>query len=350
MKKIVVIGGGTGTFTVLNGLRDYPLEITSVVSTADDGGSTGILRDELGVLPPGDIRQALVALSKESSVLRELFSYRFGNGSLKGHNFGNLFLSALEKVTGSFDRAVLEASRILAIQGRVIPVTNDTVYLRARMTNGYKVLGEHRIEKYIWSERSHIKELWLEPECQIHPLARQAIAQADLLVIAPGSIFTSLIPNLLVGGVISALWKSKAPMVFVANLMTEKGQTSDYYVQDFVDIIEGYLGKKGRINYVVYNTKKPAPELLERYKKEMERQPVCLDRNRLKDLPYDLIGANLIARNSLGPSVAKKKKNRKETDTLHKTRTLIRHDPKRLADILHALICLKETKKYLKVK
>lgn len=339
MKKVVVIGGGTGTFSVLSGLRDYPVELSAIVSTADDGGSTGILRDELGVLPPGDIRQALVALADDSSRLRELFNYRFADGSLKGHNFGNLLLSALEKVTGSFDKAVLEAGRILAINGQVIPVTTDTVHLQAETFDGTRITGETAIDEYIWSERSHIKRIWIEPPCTVHPLAKYVIKQADLIVIAPGSIFTSLIPNLLVDGMREALQQTKAPIVYVVNLMTEKGQTGDFFVQDFVDIIEQYLGK-GEIDYVVYNTKQPDAEVLERYKKEMERIPVKLDPARKKHLPYTLIGTNLIRRKPVAlPSKA---------DPLASSRTLIRHNSEKLAEVLHAISVIKAAQKYLK--
>lgn len=338
MKKVVVIGGGTGTFTVLSGLRNYPFELTAIVSTADDGGSTGILRDEMGVLPPGDIRQALVALANDSGVVRELFNYRFEEGSFKGHSFGNIFLSAMEKVTGSFDSAVMEAGRVLAIKGNVIPVTNDTTYLRAETSQGKIIKGEHRIEEHIWSEISTIKKLWLEPDCLIHPQAKKAILQADLVVIAPGSLFTSLIPNLLVSGMREALHKTRAQIVYVANLMTEKGQAGSFFVQDFVSTIEGYLGS-GRLDYVIYNTKEPGLDLLDSYKKEMERIPVRLDRKRLKNITYRRIGVNLLSKHVLKP---------KSGDALARERTLIRHDSKKLAEVIYALAVFKDAKKYLK--
>jgi uncharacterized cofD-like protein len=334
MKRVVVIGGGTGTFTVLQGLRNYPFELTAIVSTADDGGSTGVLRDELGVLPPGDIRQALVALAKESLVLRDLFSYRFTEGSLKGHSFGNLFLSALEKVTGSFDRAVLEASRILAVDGQIIPVTQELIHLQAQMTDGSLVKGEHAIEEYIWSGHSGLEKIWLEPDCIIHPLAKQAIKNADLIVIAPGSIFTSLIPNLLVGGMREALQQTKAPILYTVNLMTEKGHTGAFFVQDFVELIEQYLGK-GEIDYVLYNTKIPDKELLERYRREMERIPVRLDKKR--PTPYSVIGLNLLSRRA---------PQKGSGDALASSRTLIRHDSHKLAEAVYALSVRKRMKKY----
>ena len=336
MRKIVVIGGGTGTFVVLQGLRPYHFELSAIVSTADDGGSTGVLRDELGVLPPGDIRQALVALSPESSVLRDLFGYRFEDGSLKGHSFGNLLLSALEKVTGSFDRAVLEAGRVLAVDGQVIPVSRDPAYLRAEMADGSIIKGEHAIDEYIWSERSALQRIWLEPSCQLHPLAEAAIEEADLVALAPGSLFTSLIPNLVVEGMAEALRATKAPVVYISNLMTERGHTGAFFVQDFVDVLEEYAGKSF-IDYVVYNTRMPAPELLERYKKEMERIPVRVDPKRRKHLSYKLVGVSLL--NTRPAAVAAQ-------DALAASRTLIRHDPTKVADVLYSLSMLRQVKKY----
>lgn len=339
MKRIVVIGGGTGTFAVLQALRDGPSEVTAIVSTADDGGSTGILRDELGVLPPGDLRQALVALSEDSQVLRDLFTYRFTEGSLTGHSFGNLLLSALEKVTGRFDQAVLEAGKILAIKGRVIPVTTDQMRLIARTADGGQVSGEHAIEEHLWDGGSEVVEMGLQEPCVVHPLARQAIMDADLIVIAPGSIFTSLIPNLLVDGMGEALKQTKAKIAYVVNLMTEKGQTGSYHVQDFVDLLEFYLGPK-MVDFAVYNTARPSRELLERYKKEMERTPVLLDPKRRRKLTYQLVGADLLRTKppKLPPGV----------DRLAATRTLIRHDATKLARVLTALTYLKEAQKYLK--
>lgn len=341
MKRIVVIGGGTGTFTVLQALRDTPCELTAIVSTADDGGSTGILRDELGVLPPGDLRQALVALADDSSVLRELLGYRFTSGSLKGHSFGNLFLSALEKVTGGFDTAVLEAGKILAIRGKVLPVTTDHMHLRAQSTEGEVVLGEHAIEEHIWAERTSLKRFWLEPPCTLHPLAALAIKQADLIVIAPGSIFTSLVPNFIVEGTREAVRKSRAKVVQVVNIMTEKGQGDEFAVQDFVELIETYLGE-GQVDYALYNSKKPSAELLKRYKQERERRPVTVDPKRRKKLSYRMIGANLI--NGMGKS----SQGSSSADALAKERTLIRHDSKRLARALMAILYLQEAELYLK--
>lgn len=339
IKKIVVIGGGTGTFTVLQALREAPVALTAIVSAADDGGSTGQLRDELGVLPPGDLRQALVALADEETVLRELLNYRFSSGSLKGHSFGNLFISALEKVTGSFDRAILEAGKILAIQGTVLPVTNDQMHLRAETSEGKIVKGEHAIDKHIWAEKASLKRFWVEPACELHPLANQAIREADLIVIAPGSIYTSLVPNFLVDGMREALQKTRARVAAVINLMTEEGQAGDFFVQDFVELLEEYAGKKV-IDYALYNTKLPSEELLARYKRQRERQPVRVDSKRRRSLSYQLIGTNLINGRASSPLVS-------TSDALAHTRTLIRHDPERLSRALMALLYLQEAEKYL---
>lgn len=327
-KKVVVIGGGTGTFTTLSGLKNFPFDITAIVSTADDGGSSGILRDELGVLPPGDIRQALVALSGDSTVLRDLFNYRFDSGKLKGHQFGNLFLSALEKIKGSFNGAVVEAGKILSITGSVIPVTTDDVRLFGRTVRGKEIKGQHAIDHYIWSQSSPIDTLWLEPKCKINSQAQAAILAADLVIIGPGSIFTSLIPNLLVGGVKETLAKTKAKLVYVSNLMTEKGQTNAYCVQDYVKTVSQYLGT-AKIDYVIYNKKMPSVHLLKKYRQEMERVPVLLDQAKLRGNYYSLIGADLLPK-TLANHLSK-------SDKLAKTRSLIRHDGYKLGQILYYL-------------
>lgn len=327
-KRVVVIGGGTGTFTVLKGLRDYPLDVSAIISTADDGGSGGTIRDELGVLPPGDLRQALIALSADSPVLRDLFNYRFEEGGLKGHNFGNILISALEKVTGSPDHAIIEAGKLLAIKGHVIPVTREAIKLCAQTKTGQQVEGEHLIEEYLWSDLSDLDHLWLSTDCDIHPLADKAIREADLVIIAPGSVFTSIIPNLLVKGVNEALQGTKGKVVYIANLMTERGQTNAYYVQDFAEAVLYYMAER-TIDYVIYNTATPSSYLLDRYKKEMERKPVELDQERRR-LPYELIGANLLS--------AEPPQQVSEHDALAKTRTLIRHDSKQLATLLNDLL------------
>lgn len=266
-KRIVVIGGGTGSFMVLSALRDYPVSLSSIVSMADDGGSTGRLRDQYGVLPPGDVRRALVALSDTSQTLRDLFNYRFTNGDLKEHSFGNIFLSTLEKMTGSFGDAVNLASKILNIKGKVLPVTLDSTTLYAQLTNNIVIKGETNIDIPKHNPETPIKNVWLKPVAEINPEARKALLEADMIVIGPGDLFTSIIPNFLVKGVVAAIKKSKAKKVYICNLMTKFGETHGFIAQDFVNAVEKYLGK-GVLDYTVFNNKQPSPKVLKHYLEE----------------------------------------------------------------------------------
>jgi|SRR3989344_651945 len=266
-KRVVVIGGGTGVFAVLSGLRSHSLNLTAIVSMADDGGSSGVLRDEFGILPPGDVRRALVALSTESGILRELFNYRFENGRLAGHSFGNIFLSALAKIKGDFASAVIEASRVLNIRGQVLPVTLDDVRLNAVLKGGEIIKGEANIDIPKTKIRAKIEKVWLSPEAKINVGAKEAILQADIIIIGPGDLYTSLIPNLLVLGVPEAIKKSKAKKVYVCNLMTKFGETDGFKAEDFTQEIEKYLGKNV-LNYAVFNSRKPALNILAKYRRE----------------------------------------------------------------------------------
>lgn len=267
MKNIVTIGGGTGTFVVLSALKDYPVKLTAIVSMSDDGGSTGILRDHYGVLPPGDVRRALVALSESSDTMRELFSYRFDGGGLQGHSFGNIFLSVLEKVTGDFDSALKEASSILNINGEVVPVTLDDVRLWARLTDGKMVRGETNIDIPKTKNRAGIEEIWLEPEAQINPRVKKVLHDADLIVMCPGDFYTSIVPNLLVKGMRNEIRKSKGKKVYICNLMTKAGETDGFKAEDFMIKMEKYLGK-GVLDYAIFNNRKPSSAIIKRYKRE----------------------------------------------------------------------------------
>jgi uncharacterized cofD-like protein len=319
-QKIVTIGGGTGSFVVLSGLKNYPIELSAIVSMADNGGSTGILRDELGVLPPGDVRQCLVALSESSETMRELFNYRFSQGRLSGHNFGNLFLSALEKVSGDFGVAVKESSKILRIKGEVIPVTLDDINLEATLANGKKIKGEDDFQK---SDLRSLESVKLCPSAKANPLAIQAIRSADKIVINSGNLYCSIIPNFLVKNLAAEIAKSKAKKIYVSNLMTTNGQTNNFSVQDFVALIEKYLGE-GTLDYVIYNQEKPNQKVLKKYFSFGE-EIVRYDRKRSAKKPKYL-GFKLLSH---------KLPAEKKGDILK--RTVIRHDSEKLAKIIYDL-------------
>ncbi|MBT4277972.1 YvcK family protein [Candidatus Falkowbacteria bacterium] len=293
MKNIVVVGGGTGTFTVLSALKKYEnLNLSAIVSMADDGGSTGRLRDEQGVLPPGDIRQCLVALSESDLLMRELFNYRFSGGGLDGHNFGNLFISALEKITGDFDSAIEALEKILKIKGQVIPVTLDKVKLMAEMKNGEIMMGEGEIDtsKNLFKEK--VKRFFLNTKAKINPKAKLAIEKADFIVIGPGDLYTSIIPNFLVKDIISSIKSSKAKKIYLCNLMNKSGHTDNFCVSDYIKVIQKYLGENS-LDYVIYNNKKPEKDLIEKYAK-LDEYFVEVDKEDLQNKNFLAIGRDLI--------------------------------------------------------
>lgn len=321
-KRIVVIGGGTGTFVALTGLKKYPVYLSAIVTMMDSGGSTGRLRDQLGVLPPGDLRQALVALSRSDKLWRDLFLYRFENGDLKGHNFGNIFISALEKVTGSLEQAIDVATMILDAQGDVIPVTYTKAELCVELTDGRKIEGETHIDEPTEQEvRTPIKRAYLNRKAKPNPLAVQAISEANLIVIGPGDLYTSIIPNLLVTGIADAIAASKAKKVFVMNLMTKFGQTTDFTANGHLADLAKYIN--GSIDTVLVNTKLPDKEALSWY--EASHESVVED--NINTTSLQVIRADL-----LDVTIIKKS----HVDTLK--RSLIRHHPGKLARQLIALL------------
>jgi uncharacterized cofD-like protein len=315
IKKVVTIGGGTGTFTVLSGLKKYPLDLTAIISMADDGGSTGRLRDEFGVLPPGDLRQGLVALSEDGSTMRKLFNHRYEKGELKGHSFGNLFISTLEQVTGNLDKALDVASEILNIRGRVVPVTLTKVQLVTELKNGKMLEGEDMLGNYQLVSRFGIKRIYLKPKAKPNPKALQAIKEADLIIIGPGDLYTTMIPNLLVVG--NAIAKSKAKKIYVSNLMNKHGHTDNFKIQDYIDVIERVIGKKNIFDVAIYNTKQPSKALIKKYADEGE--PVVFKKNGKKP-SYKMFGAPLLAAGAAKLSKADKAQH-----------SLIRHDSEKLA-------------------
>lgn len=318
LPKVVTIGGGTGSYSSLMGLKKYDLKLTAIVNMIDDGGSSGILRDELGVLPPGDVRQCLVALAESSKLLRELFNYRFEEGGLRGHSFGNIFLSTLEKQTGSMKKAIEEAGKILRIRGTVVPVTfTKSSQLCVDLSDGTKIVGETHIDVLEKKEkRAPIVNVYLEPKATLNEDAKDAIKDADYILIGPGDLYTSLIPNILVTGVPQVIRNSKAKKIFVLNLMTKYGHTSGYGAKRHLDEIEKHLGK-GIIEFVLVNSKTPKKSILSWYD-EYEEYPVVDD---LKDnSKYKIIRADLIKDVVASESTS---------DVLR--RSIIRHDSKKLA-------------------
>jgi uncharacterized cofD-like protein len=317
--KITVIGGGTGSFTLLSALKKHTRQLAAVVNMADDGGSTGVLRDELGALPPGDVRQCLVALS-DSPKIRDLFNYRFDEGTFQGHAFGNLLLTALEKMTGNFTEAVETASEILRVNGVVIPATLDNVRLKMEWPEASTILhGERVIDADFFNFDPRRANLSLSPAASANPTALAAIEQADLIVVAPGDLYTSLGPLLVIDGVGEALQKTKATVMYVSNLVTKQGQTAGFCVSDHAAEIERFIGGEA-LDYVLYNKQVPTKELARRYKEE-NAYLVPVDQDVLATKKYAAVGGDFLGAVAEGHS----------NDVLPVTRSLIRHDSEAIA-------------------
>ena len=292
--NIVAIGGGTGLSTLLSGLKRYSSHITAVVTVADDGGSSGVLRRELGVLPPGDIRNCLAALSTEEPLLTRLFQYRFSaGGGLEGHSFGNLFLSALTAITGNLETAITASSRVLAVQGQVVPATNVDVRLWAELENGQRIEGESNIGH----APSPIVRLGCVPSRPpALPRALEAIANADLIVLGPGSLYTSLLPNLLVPELVSAIQRSRAPRLYICNLMTQPGETDGLDVRGHLRAIEAQLASLGlsqRLFSAVLAQDDLANSALIKFYQARGAEPVLCDAKGLRKDGYDVTQAPL---------------------------------------------------------
>ncbi len=320
--RLVAVGGGTGLSTLLRGLKEYTSNITAIVTVTDDGGSSGALTRQFGMLPPGDIRNCLVALADSETLMTELLQYRF-NGktppsgvSLEGHSFGNLLLMAMTHVTGDFEMAVKETSRVLAIRGSVLPSTTQGVSLLAEMATGELVEGETNILHH----PSAIGSVYLNP-AHVKPLeeAMEAIRKADAIILGPGSVYTSIVPNLLVDGVAEALHNSNALKVYVCNVMTQPGETDDFTAADHLDVLLRHAGGP-LVDYALVNLAFPASRLAAKYKAE-GADPVLADLARIEKMGIEPIGANLIS----------------ETE-------LVRHDSDRLARAIIDLIARHRSK------
>jgi uncharacterized cofD-like protein len=264
-KNIVAIGGGTGLSVLLRGLKEKTQNITAIVTVADDGGGSGRLREDLGMLPPGDIRSCLIALANTEPTMEKLLQYRFKEGSLKGQSFGNLFLAAMNEIHGSFEKAVEETSSVLKITGKVLPVTLDDVTLIAELEDGSIIEGESKIPLLSIEKESKIKRIKTKPEIS-YPLknAIDAIVNADIIVLGPGSLYTSIIPNLLVKDMVNIINSSKAKVVYVCNIMTQPGETDDMGIKDHVEAILNHT-VDGFIDYCLVNNKEIPDNILSKY-------------------------------------------------------------------------------------
>ena len=278
MKKIVRIGGGSGGYTLLRGLKAFALDITAVFTSFDSGGSAGVLRDEFGVLPPGDVRRGLLALAdeKQAGILRELFNFRFenGNSSLHGHSFGNLFLVALASIYGGEMEGIRKASELLSIKGKIFPVSLDHSQVHAKLEDGTEIVGETNVDIPKHNGDLRITEVFLDPPARIYEETDKAIREADLIVIGPGDLYSSLVPTLLTKGMKETLAASKAKTVVVCNLMTKWGETNDFKASDMLRELSLYSGIK-QFDYVICNTKKIEAPLAEKYAKEKQYPMVC---------------------------------------------------------------------------
>jgi uncharacterized cofD-like protein len=323
--KIVAIGGGTGLSTMLRGLKAFSSNLTAIVTVADDGGGSGVLRQDLGMLPPGDIRNCILALADTEPVMEKLLQYRFKEGMLKGQSFGNLFLAAMDGISDSFEEAVKKMSDVLAVTGRVLPVTLQDVKLCAELEDGYIVKGESNIGHHNEFHKGKIESVYLEPML-IKPLqeAIVAIQEADMIVLGPGSLYTSVIPNLLVPGIVDAIRKSNALKVYVCNVMTQPGETENYSVSDHVKAIEKH-SYRGIIEYCIVNSADIPESLCKKYQEE-GAATVKIDAEVLERKGINVISEELVCINN----------------------NYIRHDTKRLSKIIMNLCesnCFIEGKK-----
>ncbi|OOE14283.1 gluconeogenesis factor YvcK family protein [Fictibacillus arsenicus] len=309
--KVVVLGGGTGLSVLLRGLKHYPVDITAIVTVADDGGSSGRLRRDYDMPPPGDVRNVIAALSEVEPLVEKMFQHRFKVGDgITGHSLGNLLLAAMHDITGDFLTGIRELSRVLNVRGQVLPAAKNSIILSAELEDGTIVQGESKIPL----SNKKIRRVFLNDEL-IEPLREsvKAIQEADLIVIGPGSLYTSILPNLLVGGISKAIREATAPRVYVCNVMTQPGETTDYTAGDHIQALIDHVGHKF-IDVVIVNNETIPSEFLDLYLEEGASQ-VLFDEERLKSFGIGLVCDNIIQYG-----------------------TLVRHDARRVSDLLLGLI------------
>ncbi|NMH68967.1 YvcK family protein [Bacillus sp. RO3] len=310
--KVVVIGGGTGLSVLLRGLKRHPIDISAIVTVADDGGSSGRLRDSLDIPPPGDIRNVLAALSEVEPLVEQMFQHRFETtNELSGHALGNLIIAALASITGDFVHAIQEMSRVLNVKGKVLPSANQSVVLKAEMEDGTVVTGESAIPK----AGKTIKRVFLKPD-SIKPLGEtlRAIKEADLIVMGPGSLYTSILPNLLVPGIGEAVCRAKAKKMYICNIMTQAGETLNYSASDHVKALFDHL-ETPSIDYILVNKKQVPEEVQARYNEE-QASPVHFDVDRLKSMGMEVIAEEILSYDN----------------------NLVRHNTEKVADIIYSYL------------
>ncbi|HLR34913.1 MAG TPA: uridine diphosphate-N-acetylglucosamine-binding protein YvcK [Tissierellales bacterium] len=323
--KVVVIGGGTGVSILLRGLKEFTSNITAIVTVADDGGGSGVLREDLGMLPPGDIRSCILALANTEPSMEKLLQYRFSEGKFEGQNIGNLFIAAMNEIYGSFELAVKETCNVLAVTGKVLPMTLEDVKLYAVFENGQEVEGESNIPIVGKEIKSRIDYVYMEPKMS-YPLEEtvESIEEADVIVLGPGSLYTSVIPNLLVNNIVDKIYHSKGIKIYIPNVMTQPGETDNYTVLDHVEAILKH-SREDLLDYIIINEETIPREILEKYSED-GAEPVLITKEEEKILKSKNI--NLL-----------------KYDLIDVKKNYIRHDNIKISKIIMELVEEKKAKK-----
>jgi len=328
-KKVISIGGGTGQASILSSLKMLGnIDIVSVVGVTDNGGYSGIIRESMGIPQPGDSRNCIGALCNDNLLLSKLINYRFTEGKLSGISLGNLIIAALTRITGDFSKAIEETGHLAGIAGKVLPVSNDSTHICAKLEDGRKIVGEWEIIKR--KPRSKILDLYLDSEANINPNVEKEIIDSDFIIICPGSLCTAIISTLLIKGMREAIKKSNAKLIYISNIMTQTGQTDNFTLSDHINFIEKYMDKK--INILVVNSTIPPDELLDEYKKE-DSYPVKID---IENISKE---TNILFEDLLLSDVDFLFQNeRPKGDNMHVGKHLIRHDPEKLSKVIEKII------------